>query len=113
MKEKIEHFNYMLNMLESLKTGPQTLDREYEKVLIKMELVILEGEIAPALARLVLIYLGAWRITGRFTAIRDDGMLRQSSHVIAGNEIQNLFNLVGEARTLAKWSLGVHQSFAL
>lgn len=81
--------------------------------LIEMEIVIIECEIKPRIASLVLIYLGAWRMTGRFTAIRDDGLQRSASPIITGNEIQNLFNLASEAHTLAKWSLGVRHSFAL
>ena len=91
---------------ECLNRVPQTVEREFEIARLDMEIIVIECETRAATAKRVLLFLDAWRKTGRFTAIREDGVRREASPVVTGVPVQDFWNVIGEAHTLANWSFG-------
>ena len=108
MRETIERLEKLRKHREYLNLAQQTVEREFEAARLDMEIAIIECEVRSAIAKLVLIFLDAWRRTGHFTAIREDGVRRESNPVVTGVPVQDFWNVRGEAHTLANWSLGIN-----
>ena len=108
MKEKIERFEYLQEYLADLGKAPQTVDREFEMACLDIELTILESFIQSAVSARILSFLHAWRQTGSFVAIREDGERQELNPTITNDRIQNFWNVQSEAHRLANWSFGIN-----
>lgn len=113
MRETIERLEKLRKNREGLSRVPQTVEREFEAAQLDMEIAIFECEVRPAIAKRVQIFLDAWRKTGRFTAIREDGARREANPVVTGVPVQDFWNVRGEAHTLANWSFGINSPWVL
>lgn len=113
MRETIERLEKLRKHREGLNRAPQTVEREFEAAQLDMEIAILECEVRPAIAKRVQIFLDAWRRTGRFTAIREDGARREANPVVTGVPVQNFWNVRSEAHKLANWSFGINSPWVL
>lgn len=108
MKEILIQLNQLIKLREELNKGHQTVDKELESTLLDLEISILKSDQRKLLASRALIFLDAWRKTGRFTAIRRDGVRRDSNQVITGDRLQDFWNVRSEALMLANWSLWIN-----
>lgn len=105
---------YEIGQLDRLKLARQELDkikqtveREYKKSILDLEIAVLESQVRQEVAKRVMILLEAWRNTGKFYAIRFDGKRLEGNPVVTGELIQDFWNAKNEARLLANWSFGI------
>ena len=91
----------------------QTVSREFKTARIDMEIAVLESKLRRCLAERVIIFLDAWRQTGRFTAIRDDGATMEANPVVTGDPVNDFWNVRGEAHKLANWSFWINSPWVL
>lgn len=108
VQEKADQLRIALRRREQLQETMQSVFREFELARLDMEIIALECEVRSAVAKRVVLFLNAWHGCGRFTAINDNGVRRECKPTITGNEVQDFWNVRGEAHKLANWSFGIN-----
>lgn len=89
---------------ERLQAAPQTFDKEFRRVFIKLELDELEAQRAHEIAKKTKMLIEAYRNSGSMRVMLPDGRICEGAPVVnVASDIQRLWNVRSEAATLADW----------